>query len=67
MKVVFKKDCTIGNEYYFEGDELEVTRENIDKIWNLNEKGFISPITIKDFKIAERELKNPKSKFIKED
>lgn len=62
MKVVFKKDCIFNNKYYFVDDELEVTKENVKDVWKLNEKGFIAPITIKEYKLAERELYKPVSK-----
>lgn len=43
-----KKDFTIGNEYFFVGDTIELDKLNYEQIVKLNEKGFIEPLTMKE-------------------
>lgn len=40
-----KKDFTLNGKYYFVGDEINGTYEEIAK---LNEKGYIEPLTLKE-------------------
>ena len=49
-----KKDFTLNNVDYFEGEEIEIN--NISDIIKLNEKGFIEPLTRKDIALIQREL-----------
>lgn len=43
-----KKDFTIGNEYFFVGDTIELDKLKYEQIVKLNEKGFIEPLTMKE-------------------
>lgn len=55
MKIIAKKDFTYGKEKYIVGDEIKT--EDINKIRQLNENGFIEPLSYKDLVLIERELK----------
>ena len=56
--IIAKKDFSFDGEIYIEGDEIEI--KDIGKIKELNEKGFIQPLTLKEIVILERELKKNK-------
>ena len=60
MKIIAKKDFTMNEKSYIEGDEL--TGLTIQEIAKLNEEGFIQPLTYKDLVLIERELEGKKSK-----
>ena len=57
-KIIAKKDFTLDGVVYIEGDEIKI--KDIAKIKELNEKGFIIPLNLKQIVILERELKNTK-------
>lgn len=68
--IKFKKDVVINGETYFEGDNMnlnKVTKEDLKQIWSLNEKGFIEPITHKEFVEFSRNIKNPIDKYRKDE
>lgn len=56
--IIAKKDFSFDGEIYIEGDKIEI--KDIGKIKELNEKGFIQPLTLKEIVILERELKKNK-------
>lgn len=56
MKLVCKRDFTLGDKYYEAGDEVEVTDKAILVL--LNEKGFIKPLTRKEIENFGKEEKN---------
>ena len=60
MKIIAKKDFTMKDKSYIEGDEI--TGLTIEEIVKLNEKGFIEPLTYKDLVLIQRELEGKKSK-----
>lgn len=65
MTIKFIKDCTFNGENYFAGDVWDnIQEKDLAQVWKLNEKSFISPITLKDFKELEKQVKN---KIVKED
>lgn len=48
--IKFKKDVNLNGEYYFSGQVISVSvLKNKEDIWKLNEKGFIEPITYKEY------------------
>lgn len=48
--VKFKKDANLNGEIYFSGQVVSVREfKNKEDIWKLNEKGFIEPITYKEY------------------
>lgn len=60
MKIIAKKDFTMNNKGYIEGDEL--TGITFEEIVKLNEQGFIQPLGFKDLVLIQRELEGKKSK-----
>lgn len=58
MKLIAQKDFTICEDYYFENDEVKIN--DFDTIVNLNEKGFIKPLTLKELVQIKKELETPK-------
>ena len=49
-KLTFKKDVFFNDEFFVVGDTLAVSEvKNLKDIWKLNEKGFIEPITYKEY------------------
>lgn len=52
-KVIAKIDFSLYGEYYFKGDEVKASYEDIMR---LNEKGYIEPLSLKEL----QEIKNPK-------
>lgn len=59
-KLIAKKDFSANGINYIEGDEIKT--KNYQAIVELNEKGFIEPLTYKDLVLIKRELDNPKLK-----
>lgn len=50
MEVKFKKECTFhGKKYKVDEPLRKISIEILDEIWSLNERGFIYPISVKDF------------------
>lgn len=58
-----KKDFTIGEEYFFVGDTIELNKLDYEQIVKLNEKGFIEPLTMKEL----IEMKKNKNNFNKKE
>lgn len=58
MKIIAKKDFTMNDKGYIEGDEL--TGLTIEEIVKLNEQGFIEPLGFKDLVLLQRELEEKK-------
>lgn len=56
------KDFTFGEDYYFENDIIEPTKENYKMIEKLNEKGFIYPLTLKELFEIKKTIDRPKIK-----
>ena len=48
-----KRDFSLNGKYYFAGDEIDGTYEEISM---LNEKGYIEPLTLKEL----QEYRKPK-------
>lgn len=68
--IVFTKDVEFNGKTYFKGNTIkleDVQKEDLKNIWFLNEKGFIEPITYKDFIEFSESLKNPKYKKREDD
>jgi len=68
--IVFKEDCEFNEVSYFKGDVIELSSikyDDLKKIWSLNEKGLIEPISYKDFIEFSRTLKNPKKENRKDE
>ena len=61
IKIIAKKDFTLGNKKYIVGDEIDI--KDIEAITKLNEKGFIEPLSYKDLVLLERQIKEEKSKL----
>ena len=63
-KIIAKIDCTINNTRYLATNEIKNLTYN--QIAQLNEKGFIEPLSYKDLVEIERELneKNNKGKDV---
>lgn len=49
MKIKFNQSVDFNGKVYYKDDELEVNKENIKDIWKLNEKGYIYPISYKEY------------------
>lgn len=67
MKIKFKKAYNFKNEIYEIDDILKtenLTKEDLSKVWELNEKGYIYPVTIKEFKEFANDIINPKKEEI---
>lgn len=60
MKIIAKKDFTMNDNGYIEGDEL--TGLTLEEIVKLNEQGFIEPLGFKELVLIQRELEGKKSK-----
>lgn len=60
MKIIAKKNFTMNDKGYIEGDEL--TGITFEEIVKLNEQGFIQPLGFKDLVLIQRELEGKKSK-----
>lgn len=60
-KVIAKKDFILNDKKYIIGDEIDIKDMNV--ITNLNEKGFIEPLSYKDLVMLERQIKEEKSKL----
>ena len=52
----FSKYCTYKGKKYIKGDVLE-NAEDFASVWNLNEKGYIEPITKDEFLKLQKKLK----------
>lgn len=66
-KIIAKKDFTIENEYYYATKEINIFDLDYLTIVNLNEKGFIEPLTRKDLVEIKEKLENPKKNFREEE
>lgn len=61
MEIKFKEDVDFQGQLYVKGEILkDITLDNIDSIWKLNEIGLIYPITYKSYIDKKRELKKVK-------
>lgn len=60
IKVV--KNGNYKGKYIFKDDIIEPTKENIEMIKILNEKGFIEPLTLQEINEIERFINKPKFK-----
>lgn len=60
-----KIDFIIKDNYYSAGETVEI--KDYSKIIDLNEKGFIEPLTTKDLVEIKKELENPKKINLKEE
>lgn len=59
--IVFKKDAFFNDNFYVKNEKLSINDiKNLKDIWKLNEKGFIEPITYKEYLQI---LNNKKSSF----
>lgn len=47
-QVKVKNDFTIGKNYYFKNDTLDLSKLKYEQIVKINEKGYIDPLTIKE-------------------
>lgn len=47
-QVKVKNDFTIGKNYYFKNDSLDLSKLKYEQIVKINEKGYIDPLTIKE-------------------
>lgn len=54
-KVIAKIDFELNGVPYIVGDKIET--KDINVVRQLNEQGFIEPLTYKDLVLIERELK----------
>ena len=62
--IKFKKDVSLNGDYYFAGQSVNVKEfKNKEDIWKLNEKGFIEPITYKEYLEILNEKSPLKPKF----
>ena len=60
MKIIANKNFTMKDKKFIKGDEI--TNLTLKEIVNLNEKGFIEPLTYEDLVMLEREFENKKNK-----
>lgn len=60
IKVV--KNGNYKGKYIFKNDIIEPTKENIEMIKILNEKGFIEPLNLQEINEIERFINKPKFK-----
>ena len=56
------KNGKYQNIYIYENDIIEPTKENLEMIKILNEKGFIEPLTLKEINEIEKIINKPKFK-----
>ena len=56
------KDFTYESRYYFKNDIIEPKEDNIEMIKDLNEKGFIEPLTLKELFEIEKTIEKPRFK-----
>lgn len=54
------KNGKYHNTYIYANDIIEPTKENIEMIKVLNEKGFIKPLTLKEINEIEKNIKKQK-------
>lgn len=59
------KDCTYGDKYLFKNDIIEPNRNNLEMIKELNTKGFIEPLTLKDIQEIEKNVNRDKKEEVK--
>lgn len=59
------KDCTYGGKYLFKNDIIEPNRNNLEMIKELNIKGFIEPLTLKDIQEIEKNVNRDKKEEVK--
>lgn len=58
--ITFKKDAFFNDNFYVKNEKLNISDiKNLKDIWKLNEKGFIVPITYKEY----LQILNKKSSF----
>lgn len=57
------RSFTINGVPYETNDEISF--DNIEQVVELNEKGFITPLTAKDLYIIKKELENKNKPYIK--
>lgn len=62
--IKFIKNCEVRGEIFEKGDNFKVDKNNIDLLWKLNEKGFIEPLTLKEYKQIKEE--SNKDFFVRE-
>lgn len=55
-QVKVKNDFTIGKNYYFKNDTLDLSKLKYEQIVKINEKGYIDPLTIKELLEIKKEL-----------
>lgn len=56
----FKKNVFFNDDFYVEGETLNISEiKNLKDIWKLNEKGFIEPITYKEYLQILKSKNNP--------
>lgn len=60
MKIIAKIDFGLNGEYYIKGDEIK--NLNYEQIAQLNELGYIEPLSYKDLILIKRELANKNEK-----
>ena len=53
-QIIAKKDITINNVEYLQGEEVKV--ENIEQVMKLLALGFIEPLSHKELVLVQREL-----------
>lgn len=58
-----KKDFTLKSKSYFENDNIDDKEFEIEEIINLNEKGYIQPLTQKEIISLIEERKNKNKMF----
>lgn len=59
------KDCTYGGKYLFKNDIIEPNRNNLEMVKELNIKGFIEPLTLKDIQEIEKNVNRDKKEEVK--
>lgn len=59
-QIEITKTCTYKNKYLDQGQVIEPTKDNIEMIELLNERGFIKPLSRKDLDEIKRFLKEEK-------
>ena len=58
MKIIAKIDFGFNGDYYVQGDELKGL--TYEQIVQLNELGYIEPLSFKDLILVKRELEKEK-------
>lgn len=61
ITIKFQKECGFNGQVYKKDTVLEnITVDMLPAIWKLNEKGFIYPLTLKEFTQFQKEIEKPK-------